>query len=39
MVVLPACGTKTWQQRDIATAHTRWTDYKKRRAPGTMIWH
>jgi putative addiction module killer protein len=29
---LLAGGTKTRQQRDIATAHARWTDYKKRRA-------
>jgi len=31
-VVLLTGGTKRRQQRDIATAHTRWTDYKKRRA-------
>jgi hypothetical protein len=26
--VLLACSTKTRQQRDIATAHTRWADYR-----------
>jgi putative addiction module killer protein len=31
-VVLLTGGTKRRQQRDIATAQTRWTDYKKRRA-------
>jgi len=30
--VLLAGGTKTRQQRDIATAHSRWADYRKRRA-------
>jgi putative addiction module killer protein len=32
LVVLLAGGTKGRQQRDIATAHARWLDYKKRRA-------
>jgi putative addiction module killer protein len=32
LIVLLADGTKRRQERDIATAHARWTDYKKRRA-------
>jgi hypothetical protein len=30
-VILLAAGTKSRQQRDIATAQKRWTDYKKRK--------
>jgi putative addiction module killer protein len=30
-VILPAGGTKSRQQRDIATAQKRWADYKKRK--------
>jgi putative addiction module killer protein len=30
-VILLAGGTKSRQQKDIATARKRWTDYKKRR--------
>jgi putative addiction module killer protein len=32
LIVLVAGGTKRHQQRDIATAHARWTDYKNRHA-------
>jgi putative addiction module killer protein len=32
LIVLLAGGTKRQQQRDIESAHARWTDYKKRRA-------
>jgi putative addiction module killer protein len=31
MVILLAGGTKSRQQRDIATAQKRWADYKKRK--------
>ena len=33
VVILLAGGTKKRQDRDIADAHERWPDYKKRRAP------
>lgn len=32
LVILLAGGTKARQQKDIATAQARWTDYKKRKA-------
>ena len=32
VVILLGGGTKKRQDRDIATAHERWTDYKKRKA-------
>jgi putative addiction module killer protein len=32
LVILLAGGTKSRQQTDIATAHTRWNDYRQRRA-------
>lgn len=32
IVILLGGGTKKRQERDIATAHERWTDYKKRKA-------
>jgi putative addiction module killer protein len=31
LVILLAGGTKSRQQRDIATAQKRWVDYKKRK--------
>lgn len=31
LIILLAGGTKHGQQRDIAAAHQRWTDYKRRR--------
>jgi putative addiction module killer protein len=31
LVILLAGGTKNRQQKDIATAQTRWTDYKRRK--------
>jgi putative addiction module killer protein len=31
LVILLAGGTKSRQQKDIATAQARWADYKKRR--------
>lgn len=34
LVILLAGGTKSRQQRDIATAQARWTDYKRRRKEG-----
>ena len=32
LVILLGGGTKKHQDRDIATAHARWQDYKKRKA-------
>ena len=32
LVIVLAGGTKKRQPRDIADAHTRWTDYKKRKS-------
>lgn len=32
LVILLGGGTKKTQDRDIATAHERWQDYKKRKA-------
>lgn len=32
LVILLGGGTKKGQDRDIATAHARWKDYKKRRS-------
>ena len=32
IVILLGGGTKKRQARDIATAHERWTDYRKRKA-------
>ena len=32
LVILLAGGTKKGQDRDIATAHVRWQDYKKRKS-------
>jgi putative component of toxin-antitoxin plasmid stabilization module len=34
-VILLAGGTKKLQNRDIADAHQRWADYKKRKAQET----
>jgi putative addiction module killer protein len=31
LVILPAGGTKSRQQKDIATAQKRWADYRKRK--------
>ena len=35
LVILLAGGTKKRQNRDIADAHQRWADYKKRKAQET----
>ena len=32
LIILVGGGTKKRQDRDIATAHARWADYKKRKA-------
>jgi putative addiction module killer protein len=32
LVILLAGGTKKGQDRDVATAHARWKDYKKRKS-------
>lgn len=34
LILLLGGGTKKGQQKDIVTAQTRWTDYKKRRKKG-----
>jgi len=35
LVILLGGGTKKGQDRDIATAHLRWKDYKKRKSQET----
>ena len=35
IIILLGGGTKRRQQQDIATAHRRWNDYKRRRNEGS----